>query len=80
MFAFLNRLWSGVWFRKFLKYLGFGLLVWFAIYQFHLNYIVMNKNGIHGLLARKTWEQIQTDSVKAHAYDTIPTAAINQNW
>lgn len=73
MISILYRLFQSRAVRVSLKYLVLALFVWFVIHLVYLNYTIINSNGIHGIVSRKTWEQIQSDTLEARAYDSIPT-------
>lgn len=57
------------------KLTKFGLLVlgiWVVCHLFTVSYQFVNSNGIHGIVAKRTMEQIKLDSENAQAYQSIP--------
>jgi hypothetical protein len=63
--------------RKLIKWALIVGLIWFAVYEFHANYQFVNHAGIHGIVSRRTMQQIQVNSDKARMFDSYPT--INPN-
>ena len=66
--------------RKALKWASLAALVLFAVHSFNTNYVIINSDGVHGVIARKTWAAIQESQSKASAYDTIPYNILNQDY
>jgi hypothetical protein len=58
--------------RKVLKWGFLVALIWFSVHSFNTNYVVINSNGVHGVIARATWAAMQANATKAAAYETIP--------
>lgn len=58
------------------KLASYALLVGFLLFTYHMftaTYVVVNSNGIHGMIARRTWEQMESNAVKAQSYDVMPS-------
>lgn len=66
-FAKSKRLWK---FVGFLVVVGF---VWFWVHMFFSLYTLQNKNGVHGIVAKATYNALIEDHAKAESYDSIPS-------
>lgn len=68
----LGRFAKSQFLRKTIKLAGIVGIIWFTVHMFNATYVIKNSNGIHGVIARKTWEMLESNSEKASTYDTIP--------
>lgn len=58
--------------RKLLKFGALALFIWFSVHMFNSTYALVNKDGVHGIVAKQTLQVINDNSEKAKAYDSIP--------
>ena len=73
MINLIQKLAQSQFMRKLGKYCLIGAVIFSFGYMFNLNYMIVNSNGLHGIVARDTFNAMIEDHAKAHAYDTIPT-------
>jgi hypothetical protein len=62
--------------RKTIKWAVLGLLVWFAVHSFFSTYKIVNKDGIHGVVAKATYNALIEDHAKAYMWDVTPTSFV----
>jgi hypothetical protein len=72
----LGRFARSNFFRKFAKWSLLALLVWFAVHSFFNTYKIVNSNGIHGVVAKATYNALIEDHAEAAIWRTIPTEAL----
>lgn len=65
-FAKSSRTWK---FIGFLVVIGF---IWFWVHMFFSLYTIQNKNGVHGIISKTTYNAQIEDHAKASALDTMP--------
>ncbi len=61
------------------KFLGFVVVVgfiWFWVHMFFSLYTFQNKNGVHGIISKATYNAQIDDHAKAHLWDVTPTSFV----
>jgi len=71
MINLIKRLAESQFVRKFVKYSLITLIIYAAGYMFNLNYMMVNSNGLHGIVARDTFNALIDDHAKAAVLDSI---------
>lgn len=62
------------------KFIGFMIVsgfIWFWVHMFFSLYTVQNKDGVHGVVSKATYNAQIDDHAKAVIYNTMPDQYLN---